>query len=107
MAWVLGKKRLVERSQLFAWTAGGGTHGGRLVFARAHKTLIARYDELRAALLEESLGGELTERKVVLIVNSVLSERDYATLVRRAQTQTKQRQEEIDFSMESGEYLWD
>lgn len=80
---------------------------GRLVFARAHKTLIARYDALRLSLMEEHLERGLTERKVSKIVDELLSEREFARLIRRAQIQTQERQLEIDHAIACGEFLWD
>ena len=106
-AWVFGMKRLTEKSQLFVWTEGGELARGRLVFAPAHKTLIARYDALRQSLMEAHLEHGLTEKRVSKIVDELLSEREYASLLRRAQIQTQTRQEEIDHALACGEYLWD
>lgn len=106
MGWVFAGKRVAEKGQFFVWDEGGVQSGAKLVFARAHKTLIARYNALRAALMEEHLERGLTEKRVTKIVDEILSDREYAKLLRRAQLQVEERQVTIDQAVLDGEFLW-
>lgn len=105
ITWVYSTKRMKEKNDLFGALAGA-ERGAKLVFAPAHKTLITKWELMRAALMQAHLKQGLTERTVSSIVRASLGTREFQTLVHRAHRQTVEKQSEIDHSIASGDYVW-
>lgn len=103
--WTFSEKRLRDRVDWFTWQESHW-RGGRLVFTKAHRELLARYNRLKLTIMRIALERAPTDADVDAAISQHLSKATYARLKDTAETEALVQEDEWKRAIRAGKWIW-